>query len=582
MKIFASKFFSASSILSTAMCLSAQASEPLYLIYMNPFEVQKYEEEAIKSGYVRPEIPSIIKPEEHLDYVLKNSDKFNYSPGIDRVKSEIIRETNLRKVDGTFLQIPAFFAYLNDNELALLSKSNRVVSAQKMNMGDKSFTFSSYYDYSAGGETVPWGKQAIGADDSISVSNNFYIVDTRHDSLALSGEFNMSYTNNSGYYFPDHAASVLSLAIGRNNSSRIRGINPGQPVVHLGTQLNEADLIYNVSTASSMAEWSNQFSTLNLSVNQGDESNSNIFNHNRGLGNALRRASGRLFIAQSAGNFNRNACFSAFNYSSIAGNSDSYDGIMVVGGTDRFGDRYTVTPNPYPYATEDRSNFGPCIEVWAPGQSMTTTLSDGTLVTATGTSFAAPLVAAVAGRYGNTSTRPIEREAYIRNGSSFTGKFEGAPTSNLPIYQVRYAAPLPIPSRLPISAVYSQTNTTNLSKLVDEKFYDGINWSAGSGWGSIVIDLGSARNVKGLRVMMRSSANGGALNFAVHGGNAINITGPASAVIANNPIAYKNTNDQFDLVPYYIPLNGNYRYLMLEANNTASWLSYSEIEVYGN
>ena len=82
--------------------------------------------------------------------------------------------------------------------------------------------------------------------------------------------------------------------------------------------------------------------------------------------------------------------------------------------------------------------------------------------------------------------------------------------------------------------------------------------------------------------MMRSSANGGALNFAVHGGNAINITGPASAVIANNPIAYKNTNDQFDLVPYYIPLNGNYRYLMLEANNTASWLSYSEIEVYGN
>lgn len=82
--------------------------------------------------------------------------------------------------------------------------------------------------------------------------------------------------------------------------------------------------------------------------------------------------------------------------------------------------------------------------------------------------------------------------------------------------------------------------------------------------------------------MMRSSANGGALNFAVHGGNAINITGPASAVIANNPIAYKNTNDQFDLVPYYIPLNGNYRYLMLEANNTTSWLSYSEIEVYGN
>ena len=39
--------------------------------------------------------------------------------------------------------------------------------------------------------------------------------------------------------------------------------------------------------------------------------------------------------------------------------------------------------------------------------------------------------------------------------------------------------------------------------------------------------------------------------------------------------------DQFDLTPYYIPASGNYRYIMLEAANMASWLSYSEVEVYG-
>ena len=71
------------------------------------------------------------------------------------------------------------------------------------------------------------------------------------------------------------------------------------------------------------------------------------------------------------------------------------------------------------------------------------------------------------------------------------------------------------------------------------------------------------------------------LNFAVHGGNAISMLGNGRAEIPANPIAYKNTTDQFDLTPYYIPASGNYRYIMLEAANMASWLSYSEVEVYG-
>jgi hypothetical protein len=152
------------------------------------------------------------------------------------------------------------------------------------------------------------------------------------------------------------------------------------------------------------------------------------------------------------------------------------------------------------------------------------------------------------------------------------------------IKQVKYV-PLSssiIPKRLPVAAVYSKTNSVNLNKLVDQLFYDGIDWNAGSGWGSIVLDLGSIKNLKGVRVMIRSSANGGQLNFAVHGGNSILIIGSGGAVIPNNPIAYKNTTDQFDLVPYYIPIGGNYRYVMLEASNATSWLSYSEVEVYGN
>ncbi len=107
-------------------------------------------------------------------------------------------------------------------------------------------------------------------------------------------------------------------------------------------------------------------------------------------------------------------------------------------------------------------------------------------------------------------------------------------------------------------------------------------WNAGAYWGSVVVDLGSVKNITGVRLHMRSSANGGAINFAVHGGNAINLSGPDGPSIPTNPIAYSNVTNQFDMVPYYIYLSGNYRYLMIEGNNFDSWLAYSEIEVYGN
>ena len=40
--------------------LQSHAAESLYMIYMNPFEVQKYEQAAINAGYSKPQIP--VKP----------------------------------------------------------------------------------------------------------------------------------------------------------------------------------------------------------------------------------------------------------------------------------------------------------------------------------------------------------------------------------------------------------------------------------------------------------------------------------------------------------------------------------------
>ena len=66
----------------------------------------------------------------------------------------------------------------------------------------------------------------------------------------------------------------------------------------------------------------------------------------------------------------------------------------------------------------------------------------------------------------------------------------------------------------------------------------------------MVVDLGSVKNVTGVRLHMISSANGGAINFAVHGGNTLNLSGPDTPSIPTNPIAYSNVTDQFNQVPY--------------------------------
>ncbi|MCL2310334.1 MAG: hypothetical protein FWC42_08715, partial [Proteobacteria bacterium] len=247
--------------------LHAQTVDPMYLVYMNPFFVQKYEQEAIDTGYVRPEIPAMIREEERNNYLFRNLDQFKYSPGVERAKYEITKQFSLRYVKETVVQMPAFYAHLNESEVRELAKSDRVVSVDRIDMDGKNITFSSYYDYTSGGEVIPWGKQAVGADNLFLVTNNFYIVDTPYNSPALNNEITLSYTDTTG---PDgyHAASALSVAAAKINSFGIRGINPGQPVVHLETDLTGSPIINKIALIAAMSEWRGQFSTLNLSLHE--------------------------------------------------------------------------------------------------------------------------------------------------------------------------------------------------------------------------------------------------------------------------------------------------------------------------
>lgn len=562
----------------------------MHLVYLNPFVVQKFDQEATANGYKAPEIPEGLAMPERMAYVKKNLEDFKYSPGVEAVKELLIAHYQLHDVRETLMATPAFFAQLSDEERKAIENSGLVSHIDTLSTSDKTLTLSGPVDQNVGGEIIPWARQAVsgGIYDNTTTANQIYVVDMAYDHTALNGEINLSFTNNMAYtpsVAQNHAAHIFSLVGARKNSQKIQGINPNQPIVHIGSKDFEdlAALISGVDYAAWVAEYVDDFASMSLSFNSINVKQSlNTFNLNNAGGRFLRKASSRLFIAQSAGNKNRDACLQAFNYGGMG--HQARDGIIVTGGTDNNGSRFLSTSNPPGWGSVDGSSYGPCVEAWAPGHQITSTWADGSVQTMTGTSFSAPIVAAIAARYGDSTTRPIEREAYIKNSLFWTGQYENASTSNAPIMQVAYTNPAShnIPKRLPITAAYSKTNPANLSFLYDQKFYTANFWNAGAYWGSVVVDLGSAKNISGVRLHMRSSANGGAINFAVHGGNTLNLSGPGTPSIPTNPIAYSNVTDQFDMVPYYIYLSGNYRYLMIEGNNFDSWLAYSEIEVYGN
>ena len=110
------------------------------------------------------------------------------------------------------------------------------------------------------------------------------------------------------------------------------------------------------------------------------------------MNNAVRAsAASGIFYALAAGNGNPftgeplNAC----NTSPALVGRDPFgfpNGIITVGATGMDDDDASF------------SNFGPCVELWAPGVALESTwlLADGGMITASGTSFSSPMVAGAA------------------------------------------------------------------------------------------------------------------------------------------------------------------------------------------
>ncbi len=258
---------------------------------------------------------------------------------------------------------------------------------------------------SVAAQTLPWGVNKIDADlsstragnGSGSVTNvNAYVIDTgikSHADLYLGAHQNFT-GDGKNYDCNGHGTHVAGTTAARDNSSYLVGVAPG---VRL-TGLKALDCTGNGSMSNVIAavNWvttnAKKPAVANLSLNGGIS---------QALDDAVRTsaASGVLYTV-AAGNSGLDAC----NSSPARAGAGTNNGIVTVAASDSGG------------REPSWSNYGSCVDIWAPGMSIVSTSSNGGTATMSGTSMAAPHVAGAGALFlsKNTTTSPANAEAKLK------------------------------------------------------------------------------------------------------------------------------------------------------------------------
>ena len=259
-------------------------------------------------------------------------------------------------------------------------------------------------------QTLPWGIDKIDADVSSTlagngsgaVSNvNAYIIDSgvaTHSDLNLVNHVNFAGGQNTDCN--GHGTHVAGTVAARDNTSDVVGVAPGAPITGVkvlgcgGTGSN-SNVIKGIDWVTANAV---RPAVANMSLGGGAST---------AVDDAVRNsASSGVFYAIAAGNDGANAC----NYSPARAGAGTNNGIMTVAATD----------------SNDReaswSNYGPCVDIWAPGVSILSTRRNGGTTTMSGTSMASPHGAGGGALYlsSHTTASPSTVEAALVSAATTT------------------------------------------------------------------------------------------------------------------------------------------------------------------
>jgi subtilisin family serine protease len=259
-------------------------------------------------------------------------------------------------------------------------------------------------------QTLPWGINKIDADLSSTKAGNgtgtisnvrAYIIDTgvdaQHRDLNVIRHVNFASGPNSDCN--GHGTHVAGTVAARDNTVDVVGVAPSVPLT--GVRVLGCGGSGSTSGVIKGVDWvtANALKPAVANMSLGGSTS-------QALDDAVKKsANSGVFYAVSAGNSGANAC----NYSPARAGAGSNNGVMTVAATD----------------SNDReaswSNYGSCVDVWAPGVSILSTRLKGGTTTMSGTSMASPHGSGAGALYlSRTSASPASVEGALKTAATTT------------------------------------------------------------------------------------------------------------------------------------------------------------------
>ncbi len=267
-------------------------------------------------------------------------------------------------------------------------------------------------EMSAVAQTLPWGIDRIDADVSSTragdgsgaVANvNVYVIDTGVDATHpdLNVVRHVAFAGGPNRDCHGHGTHVAGTVAALDNTSDVVGVAPGAPIT--GVKVLGCNGSGSNSGVIAGIDWvtANAIkpAVANMSLGGGAS---------QAIDDAVRRsAASGVFYALAAGNEGTNAC----TRSPARAGAGTTNGIMTVAATDN-ADREASF-----------SNYGTCVDLWAPGVSILSTRKGGGTTTMSGTSMASPHGAGGGALYLSTHTgsSPSAVEGALTSAAQATG-----------------------------------------------------------------------------------------------------------------------------------------------------------------
>jgi subtilisin family serine protease len=269
-------------------------------------------------------------------------------------------------------------------------------------------------------QTLPWGINRIDADVSSTragngsgavSSVNAYVIDSgiyKHPDLRVVKHVNFR-GDGKNYDCYGHGTHVAGTVAAKDNASAVVGVAPGAPLT--GVKVLGCNGSGSYSGVIKGVDWvtANAKKPAIANMSLGGPTS-------QALDDAVRRsAASGVFYSIAAGNEGANACKS----SPARAGAGTNNGIATVAATNSSN------------AETSWSNYGPCVDIWAPGAGILSTKRGGGTITRSGTSQAAPHVGGGAALYlsKNTSSGPKKVEGALTSSAKTTAnKSKGGAT----------------------------------------------------------------------------------------------------------------------------------------------------------